>query len=104
VSELSQVFGLVGIILFLIIVLTYGGYYFYISKFTTKTIKRKKDFLPRITVVIPTYNEEKTIGQKLENIPEQTYPKELMEIVVIDSNSTDRTLRIVRDSSVLMQD
>ncbi len=95
--SLPQIFGFIGLALFFIIILVYGGYYLYISNFKWKKIEAKKGFSLRITVIIPTYNEKKTIGQKLENIIEQIYPKELMEIIVIDSNSQDKTLKIVRD-------
>jgi len=50
----------------------------------------KKKF-PLISVVIPIRNEEKYIIQCLENVRKQDYPKEKMEILVIDGMSTDKS-------------
>ncbi len=48
------------------------------------------DKFPKVTAVIPTINEEKTIGNVIEGL------KELpgIEIIVVDTNSTDRTREI----------
>lgn len=52
---------------------------------------------PFVSIVIPTRNEEKYIGQCLESLARQTYPKEKFEVILIDGQSIDRTLEIVRD-------
>ncbi len=44
-----------------------------------------------ISVVIPTYNEEKGIGATLESISRQTLPRSEYEIIVVDGNSADGT-------------
>lgn len=55
----------------------------------------KKVTLPLFTVVIPAHNEENTILRSLESIDRSTYPKELLELVVVDDGSTDSTVSIV---------
>jgi poly-beta-1,6-N-acetyl-D-glucosamine synthase len=55
----------------------------------------KNNSLP-ISVIIPARNEEENIGQLLAALQEQTYPKELTEIIVIDDHSTDATSQIVQ--------
>ncbi|MGB3943998.1 MAG: glycosyltransferase [Methanothrix sp.] len=50
----------------------------------------------RVSVVIPTYNEEKTIIKKLENTIELNYPKKDMEIVIIDC-SDDETPNLITE-------
>lgn len=52
--------------------------------------------LPLVSVIIPTLNEEKNIGRCLESIRKQTYPKDKIEIIVVDNDSTDKTREIVR--------
>ena len=49
---------------------------------------------PKISIVIPTFNEEKNIQNCLESIFRQQYPKDKLEVLVVDDNSTDRTLEI----------
>ncbi len=47
-----------------------------------------------VSVTIPTYNSEKTLGQTLESVKNQTYKK--IEIIIIDSYSKDKTLEIAK--------
>ena len=47
--------------------------------------------MPRIALIIPAFNEEKSIGSVLEDIPAV-----VAETVVVDNNSTDRTAEIAR--------
>mgnify|MGYP000849672321 FL=1 len=50
----------------------------------------------RLTVIIPARNEEKNIGILLQALKQQSYPASLIEIIVIDDHSTDRTATIVQ--------
>jgi glycosyltransferase involved in cell wall biosynthesis len=52
--------------------------------------------LPTISVVIPTYNEDKNIKRCLESIYQQKYPKEKLEVIIVDDKSTDKTLHIAK--------
>ncbi|PAV27034.1 hypothetical protein CF392_02540 [Tamilnaduibacter salinus] len=51
---------------------------------------------PEISVVIPTFNEEKDIAQTLESLSNQSLPKDSYEIIVVDNGSTDETTNLVR--------
>ncbi len=51
---------------------------------------------PQISVTIATYNAERWIEQCLGSIFEQTYPQNLIEIVVVDDGSTDKTKEILQ--------
>lgn len=46
---------------------------------------------PKISVIIPAYNEEKTIGACIESVLASDYPKEKLEVIVIDDGSKDDT-------------
>lgn len=48
-----------------------------------------------VSVVIPCLNEEKTIQQVLDALFKQTYPTELMEVVIADGGSTDKTREVI---------
>jgi len=52
--------------------------------------------LPKISVIIPVYNEEKYIAQCIESIVRSSYDKRKMEILFVDGGSTDRTVEIIR--------
>ncbi|MGD1148048.1 MAG: glycosyltransferase family 2 protein [Thermoanaerobaculaceae bacterium] len=52
--------------------------------------------LPRISILVPTFNEEGNIERCLESIERSGYPKELCELIVIDDASTDGTVAAVR--------
>lgn len=54
---------------------------------------------PFISIIIPCRNEEKFIGKCLESILNQDYPKERMEILVIDGMSDDKTREIIKEYS-----
>ena len=52
--------------------------------------------LPTVSVLIPMYNEEKSIKRTLESVLSSEYPKGKMEIIVIDNNSKDNSLKIAK--------
>ena len=53
--------------------------------------------LPFVSVIIPTRNESANIHECLKSIFEQSYPKDLFEVIVVDDYSTDPTLRLARE-------
>jgi len=51
--------------------------------------------LPSVTIVVPVLNEEAAIGACLESLLGQEYPREKLEIIVVDNGSSDRSLEIL---------
>lgn len=49
---------------------------------------------PFLSVVMPTYNGEKFLGSALQSVREQA--TDLLELIVVDDGSSDRTLEILR--------
>jgi poly-beta-1,6-N-acetyl-D-glucosamine synthase len=86
---------------FLTVILFYLGYVFLLSFFNRKqTFKGKLDFIyPAVSIIVPIHNEEKVILKKLENINELDYPNDKVEVILVDGNSTDKTLEIISDFS-----
>jgi biofilm PGA synthesis N-glycosyltransferase PgaC len=85
-------------------VLAFGppAFIFLFMKYKSKAVWPTKvdgNYLPKVSVVIPTYNEADIISYKLVNTGRLSYPKDLLEIVVVDSNSSDDTAQIVKDFS-----
>ncbi|WMJ81191.1 glycosyltransferase family 2 protein [Clostridium sp. MB40-C1] len=50
-----------------------------------------------VSVVIPCRNEKEYIGQCIDSFANQTYPKELFEVLICDGMSDDGTREIIRD-------
>ncbi len=50
-----------------------------------------------ISIIVPTLNEEKYIGRCLAGILSQKYPMHLVEIILIDDASGDKTLSIAKN-------
>jgi succinoglycan biosynthesis protein ExoA len=50
---------------------------------------------PRVTIAMPAYNEEHYIEACIASVQAQDYPRELIEILIADGRSTDRTREIL---------
>ncbi|RJP24666.1 MAG: glycosyltransferase [Candidatus Abyssobacteria bacterium SURF_5] len=59
--------------------------------------RKSSAFTPPLSVIIPVHNEERHIRRKLENVLQSEYPRERLEVVVVDDGSTDGTAQIVRE-------
>lgn len=46
-------------------------------------------------MIVPVYNDQEHIGGLIESLLGQDYPSELIEIIIVDNNSTDGTRQIV---------
>lgn len=54
------------------------------------------DKLPSISVVIATFNSQKTLEVCLKSVCEQEYPTNLIEIIIADGGSSDKTINIAK--------
>jgi len=58
----------------------------------------------KISVVIPTYNEERYVERCLKSLVNQTLPRTEFELIVVDGGSTDRTVEIAQGyADIVMQ-
>jgi len=53
--------------------------------------------MSNISVVIPSYNEEKDIPECLKSLKKQSYKN--MEVILVDDGSTDRTIEIAKKTA-----
>ncbi len=60
-----------------------------------KTIKLNK--YPLVSIVVPAYNEEKNILPTLYSLVQLDYPKNKLEIIVVNDGSKDNTKQTVQD-------
>ena len=49
---------------------------------------------PLVTIIIPTFNSEKTLQLCLESIRKQTYKN--IDVIVVDNYSTDSTVSVAK--------
>lgn len=50
-------------------------------------------FNPKVTIIVPTYNQEQSLGQRLQSIISQTYRN--FEILLLDDGSTDESRQVL---------
>jgi len=60
--------------------------------------------LRKYAFLIPARNEELVIGQLIESIKNQKYPKELYDIYVIADNCTDNTARLAEEAGAIVSE
>ncbi len=57
----------------------------------------KSTLSPKVSVIVPCYNEQDTIHLLLESLERQTFPLQEMEVVIADGMSTDRTRDVIAE-------
>ena len=53
--------------------------------------------IPLVSIIIPAYNEEKTILRTLQSINNVNYPKDKLQVLVINDGSQDHTASLVNN-------
>ena len=52
---------------------------------------------PRVSIIVPCFNEHRTIGSLLQAIYDQTTPRTNLEVIIADGLSTDGTRDVIQD-------
>lgn len=85
---------------FMLVWWTFCGYYFYLFILSRMTKKRHRpeviEIWPTITLLVPCYNEEEYIDEKVNNLFALEYPVDKLEIVFLDGLSTDSTVEKIK--------
>ena len=66
------------------------------DKKKVKQFFKTDDEFPKVSVVIPAWNEAKSIAKTIKSIIASDYPKGKLEILVVDDGSKDKTLSIAK--------
>lgn len=74
-----------------------GGYLHFLSfENVIPNWRRSLKKLPKVTILIPAHNEAVVIRKTLQAMIRLAYPKDRLEVIVINDSSTDRTGEIAR--------
>ncbi len=79
-----------------VVIYTFGGYPILIAllgRWRRNPVKKSSNY-PEITLLIPAYNEESIIAEKIDNSLQLHYPKERLGIVIVADGSDDGTRAI----------
>src|SRR5437867_9042080 len=77
-----------------LVVYTFAGYPALLAawaRIRTRPIVRDGTYRPRVSLIVPAYNEAGVIVEKLRNCRELEYPANLVEVIVVADGSTDET-------------
>ena len=75
--------------------------FIYRSLLRIKFFKVTHDPSTFVSVVIACRNEQENLPGLLKSITRQDYPEELFEVIIVNDNSTDRTLSVASEFSLL---
>lgn len=93
-------FSLVSIwaILLINIILAISGYVYYLKNLNFKD--EKLESYPFVSILVPAHNEGKVIGKTVESLLLLDYPKDKMELIVINDNSSDDSKDILQNIKI----
>lgn len=89
----KSIYNVIGAVLSFL--LAYKTVYWVIGLFFTRKFKPAKN-KHKYGIVIAARNEEKVIGNLLDSINKQDYPRELLTVFVVADNCTDNTASVAR--------
>lgn len=55
---------------------------------------------PFVSIIVPAYNAQRTMSLCIESLLAVNYPKDRLEIIIVDNNSTDQTADIIKQYPV----
>lgn len=95
---------LVGLYLFFAFLTLYFMFLFLILFFRNRPDKTEKlldlTYFPSLTILIPVWNEAKTIAETIRAVRNSDYPKSKLKILVVNHGSTDNTRKILKKLKV----
>lgn len=65
-------------------------------KLSTKSTTSKLSYYPSATIIVPCWNEEKTVSKTIDSLLSLNYPGDRYQIFIVDDGSTDNTWNVVQ--------
>jgi biofilm PGA synthesis N-glycosyltransferase PgaC len=59
-------------------------------------VRTAEGYRPKVSIIVPIYNESQAIGYKLKNLAKLDYPTSSTQMIFIDSGSTDSTVEKIQ--------
>jgi len=91
---------LTGLLIFSFAIAVYGAYFLFVLKNTNaiklfiknlSSLQNSEVDLKPVSIIVNTFNEAKVIERKLVNISKLNYPKNKLQVLVVDDDSSDGT-------------
>lgn len=54
--------------------------------------------LPKVSFIVPVFNENRVLEKKIQNLQELAYPKDRLEIIFVDGGSTDGSMETIKNA------
>src|SRR3989344_1805998 len=62
-----------------------------------KLISPKPKKMRNVTIIVPAFNEEGRIKRTIDSLLNLDYPKDLLEVIIVDDGSTDSTFNEMKN-------
>ncbi|PIN71253.1 hypothetical protein COV77_02805 [Candidatus Pacearchaeota archaeon CG11_big_fil_rev_8_21_14_0_20_30_13] len=85
---------IIKILVSLSIYIGFFAFAFYLLSFIGKKPKIMKNWTPLVSIIIPVYNEEECLKKTVESVLSLDYPKNKLEVLIINDGSKDDTEKI----------
>jgi len=79
----------------LVLLLGYPIFIHLLSRLRPVPVRKRRDCMPRLSIVVPCYNEVEHVEGKVRELLQLEYPDGLVQLVFIDSGSTDGTTQVL---------
>ncbi len=66
------------------------------DKLAAKPVSGKLSYYPSATIIVPCWNEEKTVSKTIHSLLRLNYPKNKLKIFIVDDGSTDNTWNVIQ--------
>lgn len=67
-----------------------------LPKLAKKPINPELSYYPSATIIVPCWNEETTVIKTVESLLDLNYPKDKLNIFIVDDGSTDHTWEVIQ--------
>lgn len=62
----------------------------------TNKINLKQKHFPTVSIIVPCYNEEKTVERTMQSLLALSYPEDKLKVIVVDDGSRDNTWQVLQ--------